>query len=154
MNADFHLNISASTVIGWSAAEVGWTTPANGNYFNEQTGTNWIDQTPCPAGGSGTWACFSSFESSATSAFFSSIVMQGYQAANGLTYNRPSPGFILADQLNSRGASLATAFQQVASGGNSGGFNRNDKNYGTNVANTISSTTTHVQCMQQNGYVH
>ena len=128
-----------------------WTTPANDNYFNEKTGNNWVDQIPCTPVGE--WACFSSFESSAISAFFSGIVMNGCHAANGLTYTRPSPGFILADQINERGASLATAFEAVASNPAGGGFDPGNSHYGANVASTISSTQSHVQCMEQNGYV-
>jgi hypothetical protein len=155
VNSTWGTNIDANFVIGWAAAETGWSggniATSNSNYFNESKGSNWINQGACKAEANTKWACFSSFSDSALAAFFSPLFMTAYQSAGG-TVNNPSAGFILADQL-SQGATLTQAFQNVASGGTQGGFDRNNSSYGTNATGAISAAKKGTDCLRANGYI-
>jgi len=153
LNGTFGTNIDASVVIGWGGYESGYGSntraTTQSNFFSQTAGSNWIGQAPCS---NIVWACFGAFGASAFSAFYSPINMSGYQSANG-TLNRPSAGFILADQL-SRGANLAGAFQQIAGGGTSGGWDRADvATYGGNVSNTIAGARSSIDCLKRNNYL-
>jgi hypothetical protein len=153
-SAAFGVQIDASWIFGWAARESGWgndtsgLVKSNGNAFSQKTGANWFDQVPCPGGANSVFACFASFSASALSALFSPMAMQGYQDANGQTVDRPSAGFILADQLN-RGSSLADAFQQVASGGTWGGWDRKSANYGSVVADVAKGVAKRIECLKE-----
>jgi RHS repeat-associated protein len=155
VDSAFNTNITASLILAWAGQESTWGTnnPFNGEDYNQATGANWFDQATCPANANTKWACFSSFQNSTLSAFFSPFLVT-YTAANGQTFTHASAGFILSDQL-AQGATLAAAFQMVASGqGATGGWDHNNTAYGTNVQKTLNGLGGHLDCLKKYGYVH
>ena len=141
------LDLNAADVLGWAAAESGYSPPSsstdsalkygNLDYFNLTAGKNWINQASCPSGANSYWACFGSFQGAAEAALFSPT-QYSYQGSPNV-----SSGFVLAQQL-SGGASIATAFQTV----------RNDlhyaqnPHYGGDVQGAVNFVTGLVDCLQ------
>ncbi|MCX6611877.1 MAG: RHS repeat-associated core domain-containing protein, partial [Acidobacteria bacterium] len=152
----FNTSMSAGTVLSWAISESGWgTSPkigSNGTYLNARTGGNWIEQSTCKAGSDARWACFASFEQSLTSGFFSPMFMTGYVDRNGISTDRPSAGYIYADQI-ARGSSIAITFQQIAGGGSGGGWDRGNSKYGTNVQDVLRGVNIRLDCLKLNNYI-
>jgi RHS repeat-associated protein len=144
-------NFTASTVLGWAAAESGYAPPGsnpasglksgNGDYFNMTAGGNWLNQVPCPSGANSYWACFGSFQGAAEAALFSPTpTWLSYNGTSG-----PSAGFVLGQELGN-GASLAVAFQALKTYIN---YGTNPK-YGKDVHSAINAVAGLVQCLQKN----
>jgi len=152
VDQDFHTNISVAVVLGWAGHESGWgvtgdgVSQGNNNYYSQTApGSNWIGQAPCPSNANTGYVCFSDYQSSAESAFFSPINALTYQSAAG-SVSGPSAAFIIADQL-ANGGSLTSAFTIIGTKWAPG------QNYGGPIVNTINGAAAHIDCLEKYGYL-
>ncbi len=118
-NQVFGGNLDALMLITWANVETWYgrngISTNNSNFFNQRVGTNWVNQANCSSNAVSGWACFGSFADPAISALFSPIAYANLTSADGIATNRPSAGFILADQFQS-GSDVGQAFQALATG--------------------------------------